>query len=196
MRLLRHQGFAALLAALPALALVIGFLLNGLGANPVEDITHTTGEWALRLLLLSLTITPLRRIFGLTGLAPLRRTLGLAGFAYAAVHLLTWLALDVAFEPEAILDDLSERSYIMAGMGAFLLLVPLALTSTRASIQRLGRRWIHLHRCVYAAAALGVLHHFWLTKADYRPPLVHGSLLALLMTVRLVGRLRRRASFP
>lgn len=196
MQFFRHQGFALFLAALPALVLAARFGVNGLGANPIEDITHTTGEWALRLLLLSLTITPLRRFFGLTGLAPLRRTLGLAGFAYACVHLLTWLGLDVAFEPDAILDDLTERSYIMAGMGAFLLLVPLALTSTRASIQRLGRRWIHLHRCVYAAAALGVLHHFWLTKADYRPAIVHGSLLAVLLMVRLVGRLRRRASFP
>ena len=174
------------LAALPALVLVTRFVLEGPGANPIEEVTHLTGEWGLRLVLFSLAVTPLRNFFGLQGIAPLRRTLGLAGFAYACVHLLTWSILDLGLDREAIFEDLTERPYVMAGMGAFSLLLVLALTSTRRSIRRLGRRWVKLHRIVYAAAMLAVVHHFWLTKADYRPAILHALALALLLGARVL----------
>lgn len=180
------------LAALPAIGLAIEFALNGPGANPIEEITHVTGEWGLRLILLSLAVTPARRWFGWRRIAPLRRTLGLAGFSYACLHLSTWAFLDHGLDASAIFEDLSERPYVMAGMGAFCLLLPLALTSTRSAMKRLGQRWIRLHRAVYAAAILAIIHHFWLTKADYRPAIVHATILALLLAARLVWRARNR----
>lgn len=187
---------ALVVAALPALALIGRFALEGLGANPIEEITHVTGEWALRFVLLSLAVTPARRFLGWRWAAPLRRTLGLAGFAYAAAHLGTWAILDLGLDAGAILEDITERPYVMAGMAAFVLLAALAATSTRAAMKRLGARWVTLHRCVYLAAALGVLHHFWLTKADLRPPLVHGLILAGLLGARLAWHLRSRAASP
>jgi sulfoxide reductase heme-binding subunit YedZ len=174
------------LAALPALGLVLRFALQGLGANPIEDVTHVTGEWGLRLVLCSLAITPLRRFFGWKGIAPLRRTLGLAGFGYAVIHLVTWSFVDLGLDFDAIVEDLTERPYVMAGMAAFSLLFILAVTSTRASMRRLGSRWVKLHRIVYVAAILGVVHHFWLIKADYRPAIVHAALLAGLLGARVV----------
>ncbi len=185
------QPVAISLAALPALALAARFALEGFGANPIEDVTHVTGEWGLRLILASLAITPARRFFGWSRLAPLRRTLGLAGFVYACLHLSTWALLDLGLDLAAIAEDLTERPYVMAGMGAFALLLPLALTSTRASMRRLGRRWITLHRLVYPAATLAVVHHFWLLKADLRPAIVHAAILAALIASRLPLRLRR-----
>jgi len=184
---------AIALASLPALALAARFAIEGLGANPIEEITHTTGEWGLRLILLSLAITPARRWLGLRWVAPLRRTFGLAGFGYACLHLATWSILDLGLDADAILEDLSERPYVMAGMAAFAALVPLAATSTRASIKRLGARWVQLHRLVYLAAGLAVLHHFWLIKADYRPAIAHGAILALLLGARLAWRTRQAA---
>lgn len=174
------------LAALPALGLALRFALEGLGANPIEDVTHVTGEWALRLVLCSLAITPLRRFFGWRGIAPLRRTLGLAGFCYACVHLVTWSVLDLGLDFDAIVEDLTERPYVMAGMAAFSMLFVLAVTSTRGSLRRLGKRWVKLHRIVYAAAILGVVHHFWLIKADYRPAIIHAVLLAILLGARVL----------
>lgn len=184
---------AILIAALPGLLLAGDFWRNGLGANPIEEITHVTGEWALRLVLLSLAVTPARRWFGWRQIAPLRRTLGLAGFAYACLHVSTWGFLDRGLDLAAIFEDLTERPYIMAGMGAFSLLVVLAVTSTRKSMKRLGQRWVRLHRAVYAAAVLGVVHHFWLIKADYRPAIVHATLLALLFGARFAWRARQTA---
>ena len=189
----RLQTIAIVVTAMPALFLAGRFAIGGLGANPIEDITHTTGEWGLRWLLLSLAVTPARRWLGWNWAAPLRRSLGLAGFTYAVVHLTTWAVLDLGLDLAAILEDLTERPYVMAGMAAFLLLLTLALTSTRASRKRLGSRWIRLHRVVYAAATLAVVHHFWLIKADYRPAIVHGSMLALLFAARIVWRARQAA---
>jgi sulfoxide reductase heme-binding subunit YedZ len=181
------------LAALPALGLVLRFALQGLGANPIEDVTHVTGAWGLRLVLCSLAITPLRRFFGWKGIAPLRRTLGLAGFGYAVIHLVTWSFVDLGLDFDAIVEDLTERPYVMAGMAAFSLLFILAVTSTRASMRRLGSRWVKLHRIVYVAAILGVVHHFWLIKADYRPAIVHAALLAGLLGARVVWVARQPA---
>jgi sulfoxide reductase heme-binding subunit YedZ len=184
---------AILLATLPAVGLAAEFALNGPGANPIEEITHVTGDWGLRLILLSLAVTPARRWFGWRKIAPLRRTLGLAGFSYACLHLATWALLDHGLDATAIIEDLAERPYVMAGMGSFSLLLVLAVTSTRRSMKRLGQRWIRLHQIVYAAAILAVLHHFWLTKADYRPAIVHGAILTLLLAARLVWRARNPA---
>ena len=189
----RLQAIAIFVTALPALGLTARFVLEGLGANPIEDITHTTGEWGLRWLLVSLAVTPARRWFGWSWAAPLRRTLGLAGFTYAAVHLTTWAFLDLGLDPAAIYEDLTERPYVMAGMGAFTLLLTLAITSTRGWMKRLGSRWIRLHRIVYAAAVLAIIHHFWLTKADYRPAIIHAVILLALFAARLFWRARRPA---
>lgn len=185
------QALAILATTLPALALVARFAIEGLGANPIEEITHTTGEWGLRCLLLSLAVTPARRWLGWSWAAPLRRTLGLASFSYAAVHMTTWALLDLGLDLEAILEDLTERPYVTAGMAAFSLLLTLAVTSTRGWMKRLGSRWVRLHRVVYAAAILGVIHHFWLIKADIRPAIVHAVILAGLFGARLAWRTRQ-----
>jgi sulfoxide reductase heme-binding subunit YedZ len=182
---------AIIVAALPALALIAEFAINGPGANPIEEITHVTGEWGLRLILLSLAVTPARRWLGWHKLAPLRRTLGLAGFTYACVHLSTWAFLDHGLDLHEISEDLTERPYVMVGMAAFCLLLALAATSTRRAMKRLGRRWIKLHRAVYAVAILAVIHHFWLIKADYRPAIVHAGFLVLLLWARLAWRARK-----
>jgi methionine sulfoxide reductase heme-binding subunit len=187
----RVQALAVALACLPAAVLALRFATQGIGADPIKDLTHTTGEWAIRFVFLSLAITPLRRFFGWRFLAPLRRTFGLAGFVYAVAHMLTWSLLDLGFEPAAITEDLTERPYVMAGMTSFVLLAILAATSTRGAMKRLGRRWITLHRLVYAAAALALVHHFWLIKADYRPALVHAAILAVLLGARVAWHLRK-----
>lgn len=186
------QALAIGLAIGPAADLALRFWLEGFGADPIEAGMHRTGESGLRLLLLSLTVTPLRRLFGWSALAPLRRTLGLAAFVYACLHLLTWAALEHALDGAAILEDVTERPYVMAGLGAFALLSPLALTSTRRWMKRLGPRWVRLHRLVYLAAILAVVHHFWLVKADYGPPLVHAAWLAALLGARILWWLRSR----
>ncbi len=187
---------AGLLAAtgVPAAVLAWRAASGGLGAEPVETLTHETGEWALRLLLATLAISPLRRLTGWHELARYRRLLGLAAFAYATLHFSVWLAVEHFFDWALIVEDIVERPYVTVGFAAFLLLVPLAVTSTRGWIRRLGRRWRALHRLVYAAAALAVVHFLWLVKADLREPLVYGALFALLLAARLPGaRLRARA---
>jgi sulfoxide reductase heme-binding subunit YedZ len=188
----RLQILTITLALLPDLALGLRFAIQGIGANPVEDLTHVSGEWALRLLLLSLAVTPARRWFGWKRVAPLRRTLGLAAFAYVATHLVVWAGIDLGLDGDAILEDLTERPYVMAGMGAFVILLALAITSTRRWMKQLGPRWVRLHRLVYAAAALGVLHHAWLLKADLRPAFIHAGVLAALLAARLAWRFRFR----
>lgn len=160
-------------------------LQGGLGANPIEAATRFTGEWALRLLLATLALTPLRRWLGWHGAVAWRRTLGLAAFGYAAAHLAIWVVLDHGLDGAAIAEDVLERPFVTAGMAAFALLLPLALTSSRGWMRRLGRRWVQLHRLVYVAAGLAVLHFLWLVKADLRPPLAYGSILAVLLAARL-----------
>ena len=172
-------------ALLPVAQLCLGVLRGTLGANPIETITHVTGDWTLRLLLATLAITPLRRLFGWRRLAPYRRTLGLLAFTYVSLHLLTYAALDLFFDWEAVLEDIVERPYITAGFTGFVCLLPLALTSTRGWIRRLGRRWVQLHRLIYAASLAGVVHFLWLVKADLREPLVYAAVLALLLGVRV-----------
>lgn len=186
---------AAVVAAgsLPAAALVARGATGGLGANPVETITHSSGSWGLRLLLASLAVTPARRLLGWSGLAPYRRTLGLLAFGYGSLHVLTWLTLEHFFAWTAIAEDIVERPFVTAGAAAFACLIPLAVTSTRRWKRRLGRRWVHLHRLVYVAAAAAVVHFAWGVKADLREPLLCAAVLAGLLALRLVRRPRGRA---
>jgi sulfoxide reductase heme-binding subunit YedZ len=198
----RWSGQAALiLAALgPAAGLGLGALRDSLGANPIEALEHETGEWTLRLLLATLAVTPLRRAFGWAWLAPYRRTLGLLAFAYCCLHLSIYALVDLWGAWDTLVEDILERPYITVGFTGFLLLLPLAITSTRAWMRRLGRRWVALHRLVYAAAVAGCVHFLWLVKADLREPLVYAAILALLLAARawpgLAARRARPASAP
>jgi sulfoxide reductase heme-binding subunit YedZ len=184
------------LGLLPAAALLAGAAANDLGANPIETVTHVTGEWGLRLLLASLAVTPARRLLGWTWAAPLRRTLGLLAFFYVCLHLITFVALDHFFDWELILEDALERRYVSMGLVGFCCLLPLALTSTRGMMKRLGRRWIRLHRLAYVAGVAGVIHFLWLVKADLAPPLAYAGVLALLLGARLWPRRRREPAVP
>ena len=176
--------FAAALA--PLTALVFSGFTGGLGANPVEAITHTTGEWTLRLLLATLAITPLRRITGWVWLTRLRRMVGLFAFFYLVLHFTTYAVLDASLDLAYVIEDVADRLYITVGFAAFVMLVPLAVTSTNAMVRRLGPlRWRRLHRLVYAAGICGALHFLWLVKADLREPLVYTAILALLLAARL-----------
>ena len=179
------QAFTIAIGTLPAVSLAVWAFTDGLGANPVEQVTHVTGDWALRFLLLSLAVTPLRRLFGWSWAAPLRRTFGLAAFGYACLHCLIYLGLEHFFDWQLIVEDALKRRYVWAGFAAFLCLVSLAATSTRAMIRRLGRRWVSLHRLVYLAAALGVIHFLWLVKSDLREPLLYAAVLTVLLGLRL-----------
>jgi len=180
------------LATLPAAILAVRFVREQLGANPVEELTHETGVWALRLLLASLAITPLRRELGWSSAAPLRRTLGLAAFAYASLHVGVYAILDQGLAVDFLLEDVRERPYITVGFTSFMCLVPLAVTSTRAWIRRLGRRWTQLHRLAYLAAIAAVIHFVWLVKADLREPLIYAVLLAVLLGARMLRSARKR----
>ena len=176
--------FAAALA--PFAALVVSGFTDGLGANPVEAITHTTGEWTLRLLLATLAITPLRHLTGWVWLTRLRRMVGLFAFFYLVLHFTTYAVLDASLDLAYVVEDVADRLYITAGFAAFVMLVPLAATSTNAMVRRLGPlRWRRLHRLVYAAGICGVLHYLWLVKADLREPLVYAGILAVLLAARL-----------
>jgi methionine sulfoxide reductase heme-binding subunit len=158
---------------------------NTVGANPVEAVLHFTGLWALRFLLLTLAVTPLRRLTGAGWLLRFRRMLGLFAFFYVVLHFAVYLVLDRELAWSEIVTDLSKRPYIIVGFTAFLLLIPLAVTSTRGWVKRLGRRWQLLHRSVYLIAILGVLHFCWLVKADLREPLIYGAVLAVLLGFRV-----------
>jgi len=187
----RSRGAVVLLASLPLVALGVEAFETGLGANPIERFTRETGEWTLYLLLATLSVTPLRRLTGMHWLLRLRRRLGLAAFAYGCLHFITWLWLDQWFDLPAIVADIVKRPYVTAGFAAFVLMLPLAATSTDAMVRRLGAtRWQRLHRLAWVSGALGVLHYLWLVKVDLRPPLVCAAVLAVLLVLRLL--LRRR----
>ncbi|HSW28357.1 MAG TPA: protein-methionine-sulfoxide reductase heme-binding subunit MsrQ [Longimicrobiales bacterium] len=174
-------------ALLPAAWLLSGWLLGWLGANPIETLTHVTGMSALVLLLVTLGVTPARRLTGWNPVIRLRRPLGLFAFFYAALHVSVWAVLDLGLELGWVAEDVVERPYITVGMTAFLLLLPLALTSTRGWIRRLGRNWSRLHTLVYVSTALGVVHFYWLVKSDVRLPLLLGAAFVALMGLRVAG---------
>ncbi|KVW96911.1 sulfite oxidase heme-binding subunit YedZ [Thiobacillus denitrificans] len=158
---------------------------DGLGANPIEFITRSTGIWTLVGLLLTLSVTPLRRLSGRADLIRYRRMLGLFTFFYAGLHFVTYIWLDQFFDPAAIARDIVKRPFITVGFTAFVLLIPLAMTSTHAMMRRLGRRWQLLHRLVYLIALLGVIHYLWLVKKDLTEPLIYGTVLIVLLAMRL-----------
>ena len=187
---------AVIAAALTPLAwLAHGALRGGLGANPVETITHVTGAWALRLLLACLAVTPLRRASRrFAVLAPYRRTFGLLACLYAALHATTFFALDLGFAFARLAEEIAERPYVTLGFASLLGMAPLALTSTRGWQARLGRRWVALHKLVYACALLAAAHFVWLVKKDLREPLVYAGLLAILLVARALPR-GRSSSF-
>jgi methionine sulfoxide reductase heme-binding subunit len=178
------------LALAPALWLLFRTVTGRLSANPIEDLTLVTGVWALRLLLVTLAITPLRRLTGWNRIIQYRRMLGLFAFAYATVHLLIYVILDQGLAFEYILPDIVKRPYITAGMTAFVLMIPLAVTSTRGWIRRLGRRWQLLHRLVYVSAIAACLHFLWKVKVVVGEPVYYALILAALLGFRLLWRLR------
>lgn len=157
---------------------------DGLGANPIEVITHSTGTWTLLFLLVTLSITPLRKLSGALWLVRFRRMLGLFAFFYGVLHFTTYIWLDKFFDLHEMVKDVYKRPFITLGFTAFVLLIPLALTSTQNMIRRLGRRWQLLHRLIYASAALGVVHYLWLVKADRRVPEIYGGILVILLAYR------------
>jgi sulfoxide reductase heme-binding subunit YedZ len=193
-RWIAAKAAAHALALLPLALMVRAALDDALGADPVAALTHRTGDWTLRLLLACLAMTPLRRLLDRAWPIRFRRLLGLYAFFYASLHLSVYLVLDLAGDWAHLLADIAKRPYITVGFTAWLLLAPLALTSTRGWMRRLGRRWGQLHRAVYAAAALGVLHFYWGVKADVREPLLYAGVLALLLGMRLVAWWRDRAA--
>ena len=168
--------------------------IDALGADPVAEVEHRLGLWALRLLLLTLAITPLRQLTGQPVLLRFRRMLGLYAFAYATLHFAAYLGLDLRGYWLQIFEEIAKRPYITVGFAAWLLLVPLAITSTQGWIRRLGRRWGQLHKLVYAIGVLAVLHFWWLVKSDIREPALYAGILALLLGWRLWKWWRKRPS--
>ena len=188
-RIVRAVAWTAV--AVPALWLAFRAATGDLGANPVEAALHDAGNWALRFLVASLAVTPLRRL-GLPMLAPARRILGLGAFGAAVVHFAIYLAFDLGFALLFLVEDVIDRPYIAVGFGAFVILVALGITSTKKWQRKLGRRWNRLHALVYPAAVLSVAHFYWLVKADAWEPALYAGVLSLLFGFRIVDRVRAR----
>lgn len=192
-----RDRIAAVKPLLFALCLVpFGWLLwdvsqQMLGPDPVAALEHRTGIWALRLLLITLTMTPLRRLTGWAKVIRFRRMLGLFAFFYASVHLLIYVVVDLGGFWSQLLEEIVKRPYITVGFSAWLLLLPLAITSTKGMMRRLGRRWQQLHRLVYVAALLGTLHFLWMVKADHREPALYIGIFVVLMLMRWPKRQTR-----
>jgi sulfoxide reductase heme-binding subunit YedZ len=181
-----------LLCLVPVLLLVWKYFHHDLGANPIEFITHATGDWTLRFLAITLAVSPLRRLLGLPELIRFRRMLGLFAFFYGCLHFTTYLWLDKFFDFGEITKDVWKRPFITVGFLAFISMAPLALTSTAGWIRRLGgRRWQMLHRLIYLSACAGVVHYYWLVKSDVRKPLLYGAIVLLLFAERAVSALRK-----
>ena len=173
------------LCLIPLGLIIYRGLTHQLTAEPIKEITHITGDWALYFLLLTLAITPLRRLTRINALIRFRRMLGLYAFFYVCLHFVTYLVLDQFFDWGEILRDIVKRPYITVGFSAFILLIPLALTSTRKMVQKLGKRWKLLHSLVYPITTLGLLHYLWLVKADIRTPILLGLVFIILLALRI-----------
>lgn len=186
------------LCFVPFLALVERALRGHLGANPVEFLQHATGDWTLRFLLFTLAITPLRKLLHLPELIRFRRMLGLFAFFYVSLHFTTYIGPDQGFSLTGMWQDVAKRRFVTVGFLGFVLLIPLAITSTAGWIRRLGgKRWQALHRAIYFAAICGVIHYYWLVKSDVRDPLFYGALVAILLLWRLGDWLiKRRKQAP
>jgi methionine sulfoxide reductase heme-binding subunit len=181
------------LCLVPLGALVYRAMNHQLGPNPIEFLTHATGDWTIRFLVFTLAITPLRKTLKIPDLIRFRRMLGLFAFSYACMHFSIWLVFDKFFDLSEMWKDVEKRRFITVGMAALLLMIPLALTSTAGWIRRLGgRRWRMIHRAIYASAILGVIHYYWLVKSDERKPLFYGALVAILLLWRVGDWLLRR----
>ena len=184
-----------LLALIPLAKLAAGvfYFTEWLGANPAEFITRSTGDWTLRFLLLTLAVTPLRKVINWNWLLRFRRMLGLFAFFYATVHLSSYVAFDHVFDMGDILKDIVKRPFITVGFAALVLMAPLAITSTAAMVRRLGaQRWLALHRLIYVIAPLGVLHFWWMVKADISEPALYALILMVLLGYRLAAKLLAR----
>ena len=165
---------------MPLARLIVGFYLDTLGANPIESITHSTGTWTLVFLLITLSVTPLRRLTGFAELLQLRRMLGLFAFFYGSLHFTTYIWLDQFFDVAAIWRDIVKRPFITIGFAAFVLMIPLAITSTNKMMRRLGgRRWLALHRLIYISAICAVIHYWWLVKRDLTQPAIYAAVLTV-----------------
>ena len=173
------------LCLIPLSSLVWRAFYGDLGANPVETITHNTGDWTLRFLLITLSISPLRQWFDLSGLLRFRRMLGLYVFFYACCHFSVWFIADHGFNIADMVEDVIERPYITFGFSALVLLIPLAITSNNAMVRKLGRSWKKLHQLIYLIVILGVLHFLWLVKADYLEPGIYALIAVVLLLQRL-----------
>ena len=178
------------LCLLPFSGLLWAAFNDGLGANPVEKLTHETGEWALRFLLITLSMTPLRQWTGQAAWIRFRRLLGLYTFFYACCHFTIWIIADHSLDVVAMFEDIIERPWITVGFSALVLMIPLAITSNQATIRRLGKKWNRLHQLVYPVLLLGVLHFIWLVKADYLEPVIYAIIAAILLLHR-VGPMKR-----
>jgi sulfoxide reductase heme-binding subunit YedZ len=193
MRIKRLKIAVFALCLTPALTLIWRATHGALGANPIEFVTHSTGDWTLRFLLITLAVTPLRSWMEMPGLIRFRRMLGLFAFFYGSLHLLTYVWFDKFFVLHEILKDVAKRPFITVGFASFVLMIPLAITSTAGWIRRLGgRRWQLLHRLVYFTAGGGVIHYYWLVKSDERLPVMYGMILTLLLTYRLAVSISKR----
>jgi sulfoxide reductase heme-binding subunit YedZ len=194
-RWMKVPVFALCLA--PALLLAWRGFHSGLGANPIEFITHATGDWTLRFLAITLAVTPLRKLLRWPDLIKFRRMLGLFAFFYGSLHFLTYVWLDKFFDWADIVKDVEKRPFITAGFTAFILLVPLAVTSTAGWIRRLGgKQWRRLHSLVYVSAIAGVVHYYWLVKSDITLPVFYGAIMALLLAYRAATKLLGIARAP
>lgn len=182
-------------ALMPFGAMILGVAQNSLGADPARSLALDSGRWSLRFLLASLAITPVRELFGLQGAAPLRRTLGLFSLFYASVHLMVYVSFLLEFRWSEIGSDILERPYITVGFSAFIILLALGATSPRFMVRRLGRNWRSLHRFVYLAVVLAIVHLVWILRTDLFDAFMYGSLAALLLLYRAIKALRRHGMF-
>jgi sulfoxide reductase heme-binding subunit YedZ len=193
------KSIAFVLALLPLARLVAGYFFDRLGANPIELITRSTGTWTLTFLLITLSVTPLRKMTGWHWLLRLRRMFGLVAFFYVCLHFTTYIWFDQFFDWPAIWKDILKRRVIWIGFSAFLLMIPLALTSNNAAVRKLGSTaWQRLHRLIYVIAICGIVHYWWLVKKDITQPLIYAGVLAILLAFRLIlaRRLRHSAMSP
>ena len=174
-----------IVSLIPFTVLIVNAIEDNLGSNPIEAIRLFTGDWTLYFLLITLAITPLRRLSGRNELVRYRRLLGLYAFFYACLHFFSYLILDQFFDWQEIWRDVLKRPYITIGTAAFVLMIPLAVTSTNNMMKRLGKNWKRLHSLIYVTGTLGILHFLWLVKADVRKPLLLGAVLITLLVLRL-----------
>jgi sulfoxide reductase heme-binding subunit YedZ len=186
-----------LLCLLPLVVLVYFGFQQDLTANPIEYITHYTGDWTLRFFMITLAVTPLRVLLNRPTLTRFRKMFGLYTFFYGSLHLLVWMGLDRNFDFAGVGEDILKRLYITVGMASWLTMVPLAITSTAGWVRRLGfQKWQKLHRLIYAGAVFGVVHYWWLVKSDIREPLMYGAILTVLLGFRLAKAMKSKPTRP